>query len=193
MIKLPSDDWPHGNYFRAFFPMGYMKAILLDINRKLPPPQQYIEYWEFLRWIRIWFLLATVDGHTRKEFWDCETIDRCFAEAPFTVHNLITLTRFNFFTNKLYYTLDPQPNYRDKFHAIQALQDAWNENMMALFIAGWFVCLDKLMSKWINQWTFPGFVFCPQKPWPFGNELCTIACSICTIIFFMTSLCWQQQ
>ena len=186
MLKQPGEDWSRGDYFRAFFPMDYMKAILLDINRKLPPSQHHIEYWEFLWWIGIWFLLATVDGHARKDFWDRETVDRRFAGAPFTVHDLMTMTRFNFITNKLYYTLDPPPTtYRDKFHAIRALQDAWNENMTALFMAGWLVCLDESMSKWINQWTCPGFVFCPRKPWPFGNEWHTIACSICTIIFFV--------
>jgi len=47
------------------------------------------------------------------------------------------------------------------------------------------VCLDESMSKWIQRWTCPGFVFCPRKPWPFGNEWHTIACSETTIIFFV--------
>ena len=60
--------------------------------------------------------------------------------------------------------------------------------MTALFIAGWLICLDESMSKWINRYTCPGFVFCPQKPLPFSNEWHTIACSICTIIFFVELL-----
>jgi len=41
------------------------------------------------------------------------------------------------------------------------------------------------MSKWLNQYTCPGFVMCPRKPWPFGNEWHTIACVLTTIIFWV--------
>ena len=30
-----------------------------------------------------------------------------------------------------------------------------------------------------------GFVFCPRKPWPFGNEYHAIACGESGILFFM--------
>ena len=163
--------------------MEYMKTILLDLNSKLPPSQHGIEYWEFLRWIGIWFLLATVEGHARTDFWDESIDDRRFGGAPFTVNDIMSETRFQFITKSLYYTRDARPNYVDEFHVIRGLQGACNTNM--LFIAGWLICLDELMSKWMNQWTCPGIVFCPRKPWPFGNEWHTIACSICTIVFFV--------
>ena len=53
------------------------------------------------------------------------------------------------------------------------------------FICSWVACLDKLMSKWTNMFTCPGFVFCPRKPWDCGNEYHTIGCGQTAIIFFL--------
>ena len=81
--------------------------------------------------------------------------------------------------------MEQKPTYKDPFFPIRYLQDKWNENLKSLFRPSWLVCLDESMSKWIQRWTCPGFVFCPRKPWPFGNEWHTIACSETTIIVFV--------
>ena len=60
---------------------------------------------------------------------------------------------------------------------------AWNKNMRENFVPGWVSCLDESMSRWTNHWTCPGFIFCPRKPWPFGNEWHTICCCLCGILF----------
>ena len=39
------------------------------------------------------------------------------------------------------------------------------------------------MMKWINAYTYPGFMFVPQKALPFGNEWHTIACGMSRILF----------
>ena len=39
------------------------------------------------------------------------------------------------------------------------------------------------MSTFSNQCAAPGFVICPRKPWPFGNECHTIACATSGISF----------
>ena len=46
----------------------------------------------------------------------------------------------------------------------------WNKHMGANFSLSWINCIDKSMSKWVNEFSCPGFMFVPQKPWPFGNE-----------------------
>eukprot|EP00546_Thalassionema_frauenfeldii_P009549 CAMPEP_0178909114 /NCGR_PEP_ID=MMETSP0786-20121207/8313_1 /TAXON_ID=186022 /ORGANISM="Thalassionema frauenfeldii, Strain CCMP 1798" /LENGTH=113 /DNA_ID=CAMNT_0020581121 /DNA_START=53 /DNA_END=394 /DNA_ORIENTATION=+ len=56
--------------------------------------------------------------------------------------------------------------------------------MADVFIPGWMLCGDESMSKWLNQYTCPGFVMCPRKSRPFGNEWHTIACVLTTIIFW---------
>ena len=78
--------------------MANMQKISLKINQQLYPSHTPIEYWEFLRWIGIWFLLATVKGYPKKKFWDHSDDNRCFVGAPFTVNDLTTESRFNFIT-----------------------------------------------------------------------------------------------
>lgn len=61
--------------------------------------------------------------------------------------------------------------------------ELWNANMATIFIASWVVCLDESMSPWLNRWTCPGWIWCPRKPWPFGNEWHSICCAISGIMF----------
>ena len=39
------------------------------------------------------------------------------------------------------------------------------------------------MSIWNNKWSCPGWVFCPWKPHPFGNEYHTICCGESGVMF----------
>ena len=81
------------------------------------------------------------------------------------------------------FTKDDAPLYVDKFWCVQRLMDAWNENMNENFQPGWITCLDESMSTWTNKFTCPGFMFVPQKPWPFRNEYHTICCGLSGILF----------
>ena len=63
--------------------------------------------------------------------------------------------------------------------------DAWNDNMFDQFIPSWVSCLDESMSISVNQYTCPGWIFCPRKPWPLGNEYHTIACGKSGILYAM--------
>ena len=54
---------------------------------------------------------------------------------------------------------------------------------MKEFISGWVICLDESMSSWLNRWTCPGWIFCPRKPHPFGNEWHTACCGLSGILF----------
>ena len=84
--------------------------------------------------------------------------------------------------NLTYTNLQP-PAFKDKFWEIQQMVEEWNKLMREVFIPGWINCLDESMSIWSNKWTCPGYVFCPRKPHPFGNEYHTICCGICGILF----------
>ena len=61
--------------------------------------------------------------------------------------------------------------------------EEFNKNMKEVFSSGWINCLDESMSIWTNRWTCPGWVFCPRKPHPYGNEYHTICCGLCGILF----------
>ena len=55
--------------------------------------------------------------------------------------------------------------------------------MKELFSPAWVVCLDESMNPWTNQYTCPGWVFCPGKPYPEGDEYHTICCGMTGILF----------
>ena len=55
--------------------------------------------------------------------------------------------------------------------------------MRKIFIPSWVSCLDEYMSIWFNRYTCPGWIFCPCKPHPFGNEYHTIACGFSGIMY----------
>ena len=55
--------------------------------------------------------------------------------------------------------------------------------MKELFSPVWVVCLDESMSPWTNRFTCLGWVFCPRKPYPEGNEYHTICCGVTGILF----------
>ena len=39
------------------------------------------------------------------------------------------------------------------------------------------------MSIWHRRWTCPGWIFCPRRPHPFGNEWHTACCELSGILF----------
>ena len=83
-------------------------------------------------------------------------------------------------------TFPPGPSEPpNKFWEVIEMIDAWNRNMEDMFKALWVACLDESMSIWFNQWTCPGWVFCPRKPHPYGNEYHTICCGLSGILFAM--------
>ena len=52
--------------------------------------------------------------------------------------------------------------------------EVFNEHYAREYSPAWISCLDESMNSWLNK-ICPGFMVCPQKPWPFGNEYHSIA------------------
>ena len=57
--------------------------------------------------------------------------------------------------------------------------------MIKQFTPSWVSCLGKSMSTWTNKYSCPGWMFVPQKLWPFGNEYHTVCCSLPGILWQM--------
>ena len=91
--------------------------------------------------------------------------------------------KFEAIVASLRFTDRPYPSYKDKFHEVRQMVEAWNKNMIDVFVAGWVSCLDESMSIWTSRWTCPGFMFVPRKPHTMGNEYHSICCGICEIMF----------
>jgi hypothetical protein len=95
----------------------------------------------------------------------------------------MTKKRFCVIDQNLIFTDVPPLNFIDKFWQVRQMICAWSKNMAQTFVAAWIVCLDMSMSIWHSKWTCPGWVFCPRKPHPFGNEYHSACCGISTILF----------
>jgi len=149
------------------------------MNKRL---QVQTDWGEFLVFVGAWFLLATSEGAKRHDYWSSLDVSP-FVGAPFRLNAFMARDRFDNLLSSLVFTNDKPPSYKDPFFPIEQLVCAWNKNMSQEFSPGWVTCLDESMSPWYSQFSCPGFMFVPRKPWPFGNEWHTIACGISKVLF----------
>ena len=75
------------------------------------------------------------------------------------------------------------PEFRDRFWEVHHMLDCWNKNMANNVVLSWINWIDESMSKWVNEYTWPGIMFVPRKPWPFGNEYHDAGCADSDIIW----------
>ena len=116
----------------------------------------------------------------------CILVDKkvdVFDGAPFCVTPYMSRRWFELILYNLGYTKDNPPQYKDHFWEVRWMLQEWNKNMGTNFSPSWINCIDKSMSKWVNEFTFPGFMYMPRKPWPFGNEYHDTGCADCDIIW----------
>ena len=84
---------------------------------------------------------------------------------------------------KIQINKDALPEYPDHFWEVRSMLKMWNENMGTNFMMSWINCINESMSKWVNEFTCPGFMYVPRKPWPFGNEYHDAGCADSDIIW----------
>ena len=180
--NFPRDVVPNRvQLFEHFFPKEYVKEVIIpETNKHLG--DNPLTFGEFLRFVGIFFLMATTSFENRRDFWSTSTISM-FKGAPFRFNELMSRYRFDAIVAALRLTSSQPPAYKDRFWEVRDLIAAWNKNMDSNFNPSWISCLDESMSKWVNEYTCPGFILCPRKPWPLGNEYHTIACGLSVIIY----------
>ena len=166
--------------FCLFFPMEWVETVLIvETNKVL---DKAMTLGEFLRWMGLWFLMATFQFGNRRDFWSTKQVDP-FDGAPVRLNDYMSRKRFEDILNALRFTNQEPPAYRDRFWEVRQLIAKWNANMDANFEPGWISCLDESMSKWVNEYTCPGYMCVPRKPWPFGNEWHSIADGECRVMY----------
>ena len=95
----------------------------------------------------------------------------------------MSCTHFEEILSSIHYTDEFPPALLDHFWEIRHLIVAWNRNTDENFIPSWINAIDKSTSKWLNEYTCPGFMFVPHKLWKFGNEYHDVGCGLSNIIW----------
>ena len=168
-----------------FFKDFILKVILPETNKCIQEDKHRpMTYGGFLRWLGLWFLMATITGPDRTAFWSMGEVD-CFVGAPMGLGHFMSKKRFEVILKALSFTSCQPPAFRDRFWEVWEMLDAWNTNMTEQFTPSWVSCLDESMSTWTNKYSCPGWMFVPRKPWPFGNEYHTVCCSLSGILWQM--------
>ncbi|MBM4179814.1 MAG: hypothetical protein FJ211_10875, partial [Ignavibacteria bacterium] len=173
--------------FLHLFPVVWLTDVLIRrtnvgvINAASKP----FTFGECLRFIGMRLLMASSPGWSVDDYWcyDNTPRDQTTDPCPYNFRDLMGKKRFHVIGRNLAFTDVPPPTYVDRFWQIRQMIHAWNEHMANIFLAAWIVCLDESMSIWHTRWTCPGWVFCPRKPHPFGNEYHSACCGISTIMF----------
>lgn len=182
MLKQPADQ-SRRSWFLIFLPEDWMKTVMLPEMNKNIIGSNPVDWPEFLRFIGLLLLMATVRAGCDRRAWFEDTEPSEFEGAPFRLHKYMSRTRFECILNALRYTNKPPPPYKDKFHQVREIFNAWNTNMSSVFVPSWVSCLDESMSPWTSRWTCPGWMYVPRKPHPMGNEYHTIACGVNGILY----------
>ena len=126
--------------------------------------------------------MSTVDGSDHHGFWSNKDIN-IYEGAPFRLTSFMSRNRFEEILNCISYTSNNPPEMLDRFWEVRELIGAWNKNMGEMFIPSWINTIDESMSKWLNEYTCPGFMCVPRKPWRFGNEYHDAGCALSDIIW----------
>ena len=166
--------------FERLFPKKFVEDVMIPgMNKSLVPP---ISYGEVLSWLGLWILMSTVDGSDHQSFCSMKEPNK-FDGAPFRLNEYMSRKRFEEILGAITYTASNPPAMLDRFWEVRGLIDAWNSNMEENFIPSWMNTIDKSMSKWVNEYTCPGFMCVPCKPWKFGNEYHDARCTMSDIIW----------
>ncbi len=192
-----ANEWsPNGkpfiDIFLHFFPCYFIEVtnVKATSNVLLIVNAVRITLGELLRYIGMMLLMSCYMKFP-DYFWKMATRTGNESEDEVNDIPLFTFNRYMLrrhilaTTSALRFTLKQPPSFQDKFWQVWDLISTWNEHMRTIFSAAWALCLDESMLIWFNRWTFPGWVFCPHKPHPFGNEYHTACCGLSGIMFSM--------
>ena len=98
--------------FELLFCKQYVEEVLIPAtNEKL---ESELTYGEFLVWLGLWLLMATIQGPARREFWSTHKVD-LYEGAPFRLNDVMTRNRFESILSSLRYTNIPPPSTKTDF------------------------------------------------------------------------------
>jgi hypothetical protein len=186
------DGWSPKNkswydIFIMLFPFTWLQMVLLEMTSKSlhAVGEAELTLGELLRYLGLWMLMATVNGFKLDDFWSSNEYSPEENPCPYNFKRYMTRRRFRMITEHLRFTDVTPPTFKDKFWQVRQMIKEWNANMCRVFSSSWVICVDESMSIWFNRFTCPGWVFCPRKPHPFGNEYHTSCCGKSGMMLFI--------
>jgi hypothetical protein len=117
--------------FIRFFPSSYLENVILKATNEDIGDEPLVTFGELLRFIGIWFFLATTSGHGRREFWSTHPVVPRVG-APYRCQ-WMTRNRFEAILKALAFTCSEPPSYVDRFWEVRDLITEWNTNMTKKF------------------------------------------------------------
>ena len=148
--------------FKMYFFMPYVDGIVIPQTTICLQEEKHhpVNYGEFLHWLGLWFLMATIIGPECMEFWSIGEVD-CFVGAQMRLGTFMSRKRFEAILKALAITARQPPTFSDHFWEVREIIEAWNANMTEQFTPSWVSCLDESMSTWTNRYSCPGWMFVP--------------------------------
>lgn len=175
--------------FLHALPYAWLTTVMMPQTmvtmRSVSPNCNELRLGEFLRYLGIRLLMSTCIGWTKDDFWRQinEEYNQERNNCPYNIKPFMSRRRFDLITRSLSYTDANPPTYRDKYWQVRQMLHAFNTHMASIFSSSWVICLDESMSIWHNKFTCPGWIYCPRKPHPYGNEYHTACCGKSHILF----------
>ena len=102
--------------FEMFFFKPYVEGIIIPQTNICLQEEKHrpVSYGEFLRWLGLWFLMATINSQDCMEFRSMGEVD-CFIGAPLRLGPFMSRKRFEAILKALAITARQPPAFRDRF------------------------------------------------------------------------------
>ena len=120
--------------FEMFFCKPFIVGTIIPQTSKSSQEERHhpLTYGEFLHFLGLCFLMATIHGPDCIKFWSLGEVD-CFIGAPMRLGCFMSRKQFEVILNSLSITGNEHPAYTDHFWEVWDILKAWNDNMVEQF------------------------------------------------------------
>ena len=148
--------------FKMFFFKTYVVVIIIPQTNICLKEEKHcpVSYGEFLHWLGLWFLMATINSPEHIEFWLMGEVD-CFVGAPMRLGTFMSRKQFEAILKALAIPARKPLAFSDHFCEVIEIIEARNANMTEQFTPSWVSCFNESMSTWTNKYSCPGWMFVP--------------------------------
>ena len=152
--------------FMNLYGMEYIKDVVIpETNKSLNSAMNLSEYFCV---IDCHLIVDCCVGHYVRDFFLRDIITPQKG-SPIRLNHIIPGRRLEKINQVMSYKNIAIPEFTYLIFQQRQMQEGWNKNMSAHFESSWVNLPDESIQECINQYNFPGWVFVPRKPHPFGN------------------------